>query len=103
MVFNANFNNISVISWRSVLFGEETRVSGENRTMGPNIRCTEIEKSYYIVHLNQKEWSYKRVTIVPGFVLLHMNRPVKCKFLRTWIPHVSLERQEMKLLFTSIA
>ena len=30
MVFNATFNNISVISWRSVLLVEETRVSGEN-------------------------------------------------------------------------
>ena len=29
-VFNANFNNISVISWRSVLLVEETRVSVEN-------------------------------------------------------------------------
>jgi len=30
MVFNAPFNNISVISWRSVLLVEETRVPGEN-------------------------------------------------------------------------
>jgi hypothetical protein len=33
MVFNATFNNISVISWRSVLLVEETRVveeAGEN-------------------------------------------------------------------------
>ena len=30
MVLNAAFNNISVISWRSVLLVEETRVSGEN-------------------------------------------------------------------------
>ena len=29
-VFNATFNNISVISWRSVLFAEETGVPGEN-------------------------------------------------------------------------
>jgi len=29
-VFNATFNNISVISWRSVLLVEETRVLGEN-------------------------------------------------------------------------
>ena len=29
MVFNATFNNISVISWQSVLLLEETRVSGE--------------------------------------------------------------------------
>jgi len=30
MVFNATFNNISVISWWSVLFVEETGVPGEN-------------------------------------------------------------------------
>jgi hypothetical protein len=30
MVFNAIFNNISVISWWSVLLVEETGLSGEN-------------------------------------------------------------------------
>jgi hypothetical protein len=30
MVFNATFNNISIISWDSVLLAEETRVPGEN-------------------------------------------------------------------------
>jgi hypothetical protein len=30
MVFNATFNNISAISWRSVLLVEETGLSGEN-------------------------------------------------------------------------
>ena len=30
MVFNAIFNNISTMSWRSVLLVEETEVSGEN-------------------------------------------------------------------------
>ena len=30
MVFNATFNNISVISWWSVLWVEETGVPGEN-------------------------------------------------------------------------
>jgi len=30
MVFNATFNNISVISWRSVLLVEEIGVLGEN-------------------------------------------------------------------------
>jgi len=29
MVFNATFNNISVISWRSVLLMEETGVPGK--------------------------------------------------------------------------
>ena len=31
MVFKDTFNNISVISWNSVLLVEETRVPGENR------------------------------------------------------------------------
>jgi hypothetical protein len=30
MIFNATFNTISVISWRSVILVEETRVPGEN-------------------------------------------------------------------------
>ena len=30
MVFNATFNNISVISWLSVLLVEETRLLGED-------------------------------------------------------------------------
>jgi hypothetical protein len=32
MVFNATFNNISVISWWLVLLVEETGVPGETRT-----------------------------------------------------------------------
>jgi hypothetical protein len=32
MVFNATFNNISAISCRSVLLGEETGVPGENQS-----------------------------------------------------------------------
>ena len=31
-MFNANFNNISVISWRSVLLVEETGVPGSEKT-----------------------------------------------------------------------
>jgi len=30
MVFNATFNNISVISWQSALLVEEIRIAGEN-------------------------------------------------------------------------
>ena len=33
MAFNATFNNILVISWRSVLFVEETGVPGENHDL----------------------------------------------------------------------
>jgi hypothetical protein len=46
MVFNATFNNISVISWRSVLLVEEAGGPGENhrrvsshwQTLSPNVR-----------------------------------------------------------------
>ena len=34
MVFNATFNNISAISWRSVLLVVETRVPGEKKLNG---------------------------------------------------------------------
>ena len=37
IVFNATFNNISVISWRSILLMEETRVPGENHRLVTNI------------------------------------------------------------------
>jgi hypothetical protein len=33
MVFNATFNNISVISWQSVLLMEETKVPGDYRLL----------------------------------------------------------------------
>jgi len=33
MVFNATFNNISVISWQAVLLVEETGVLGENHQL----------------------------------------------------------------------
>jgi len=36
MVFNATFNNISVISWRSVLLVEETGVPIENHRPAPS-------------------------------------------------------------------
>ena len=36
MVFNTTFNNISAISWRSVLLVEETGVPGEKKTTDPS-------------------------------------------------------------------
>jgi hypothetical protein len=39
MVFNATFNNISVISWQSVLLAEETGGPGENhRPVALNVK-----------------------------------------------------------------
>jgi hypothetical protein len=46
MVLNATFNNVSVISWRSVLLVEETEVPGENHRPVPNY-CETI--SYNVV------------------------------------------------------
>ena len=40
MVFNATLNNMSVISWRSVLLEEETKVHGENHRPATGHRQT---------------------------------------------------------------
>jgi hypothetical protein len=37
---NANFNNISVISWRSVLLVDETGVPGENHYIAGSAKCS---------------------------------------------------------------
>ena len=48
MVFNATFNNISAISWRSVLLLEETRVPGEtHRPAAGHLQTL----SHNVVHL----------------------------------------------------
>jgi hypothetical protein len=40
MVFNATFNDISVMSWQSVLWVEQTRVSRENHRPAASHRQT---------------------------------------------------------------
>ena len=40
VVFNATFNNISVISWWSIVLVEETRVPGENHRFAASRRQT---------------------------------------------------------------
>ena len=48
MVFNATFNNISAISWQSVLLLEETRVPGEtHRPAAGHLQTL----SHNVVHL----------------------------------------------------
>jgi hypothetical protein len=42
MMFNATFNNISVISWRSVLLVKETGVTGQNHRPADRHDITEI-------------------------------------------------------------
>jgi hypothetical protein len=48
MVFNATFNNISVLSWRSVLLVEETGGPGENHRSVAS-HCQTL--SHNVVHL----------------------------------------------------
>jgi hypothetical protein len=52
MVFNAAFNNISVISWQSVLLMEEIGGPGENHRPVANHRQT---LSHNVVHLTMIE------------------------------------------------
>jgi len=50
MVFNATFNNISAISWRSVLLVEETGVPEENHRP-PQVTDILYQIMLYWVHL----------------------------------------------------
>jgi hypothetical protein len=47
MVFNVTFNNISVISWWSVLLEEETRIPGENHQPFSSIHLAMYSAKYY--------------------------------------------------------
>ena len=59
MVFNASVNNISVISWRSVLLVEETRVPGEKLKSWKVTEKLVMRFSSFLVNnnpLSRKSW-----------------------------------------------
>jgi hypothetical protein len=49
MVFNATFNNISVISWRCVFNGRGTLVPGENHEMVWGFACILTIHNIFII------------------------------------------------------
>ena len=80
MVFNATFNNISAISWRSVLLVEETGVSGENhwpitshwQTLSHNVvSCTPHISGIQMLVVMGTDWigscksNYHTITMAP--------------------------------------
>jgi len=54
MVFSATFNNISVVSWQSVLLVEETGVHGENHRSAVNPRQTSLHN--VVSSTTRHEW-----------------------------------------------
>jgi len=54
MVFNTTFNNISVISWWSVLLLEETLVPGENHR--PAVSCWQTWSHNVVSNTPCHEW-----------------------------------------------
>jgi len=73
MVFNTTFNNISVITWQSVLLVEETGVPGENhcpvarhwQTLSHNVVLSTLRLSRVrtLLHSKFKQFYYRRLLI----------------------------------------
>jgi hypothetical protein len=82
MVFNDTSNNISVISWRSVLLVEETGVPVENhrpvashwQTLSHNIVHLAPSSNFFLAYIDPSQWhifTYKiNITILQGAVVV---------------------------------
>ena len=74
MVFNATFNNISVISWRSVLLMEETKYTRETTDL-PQV----TDKLYHIMLYTSSWAGFELITSV----VIGTDCIGRCKFIRS--------------------
>jgi hypothetical protein len=64
MVFNVTFNNISAISWQSVLLMEDTEVPGESHWPGASHWQTVSYKIVYRVHLAWAKFELTTLVVI---------------------------------------
>ena len=64
MVFNATFNNILIISWRSVLLLEETGVPGENHRPATSHRQKFDDIMLYRVHCTKAGFEPSTLVVI---------------------------------------
>ena len=84
MVFNTTFNNISVISWRSVLLVEETRGPGEHHR--------HVTDKHYHIMFYTSPWSRFEFTTsvvigtdcIVGYTTTIRSRPRRPRFFCFW-------------------
>jgi hypothetical protein len=94
MVFNATFNNISDISWRSVLLVEETGVPGENHRHVPSHWQT-YHKMLYRVHrlcVQIHTCISSENKLAPLVLLIHV---IRLKVCRSWTLTTLSETKEV--------
>jgi hypothetical protein len=68
MVFNATFNNISIISWRSVLLVEKTGVPVENQRP-----VASHSDKIYIMDIKKKNFRNKIIFLKIKFIFQKQN------------------------------
>jgi hypothetical protein len=73
MVFNTTFNNISFISWRSVLLVEETRVPGENHQPAASRQRLLL----YLMNINKDILAFYWLRFVMWFYFIFQGKTTK--------------------------
>jgi hypothetical protein len=67
MVFNATFNNISVISWWLALLVEETRIPGENHRAQRHLSKMNLLGINYCVYKDFLHTDFLNSSVYKGF------------------------------------